>query len=439
VLLELDVQNSASRGTTTSPRSAPTLSSNNAVVRDIDLTDARTYDQGFPHDVFTTLRRESPVHWQPFPPGFPGRHDPGFWVLSRYDDVQAANRDAELFCSYDGPQLGIQPEMQGTMLVSMDGRDHIRQRRLISAGFTPRMVGRLEAQAREWAVAIVERALERGTCDFVQEVAYQLPMHMIADIVGIPLEDREWLFSLTKELLQGGDAGNIAAPDKLLTIQVQMFEYAQELGRRKRSDPQDDIWTILSTVEVETDDGERTALGEIELDMFFFVLTIAGSETTRNAISGGLIALLEQPDQLATIRHEPDAMRPAVEEILRWTSPVAYFARRATRATEIRGVPIAEGDRVTLWYPSANRDEEAFADPFRFDISRTPNNHVAFGGGGAHFCLGANLARREIAILFEELLARTTNVEILAPPTYSGLTIDNPVLGAVRELPVRLT
>ena len=140
-----------------------------------------------------------------------------------------------------------------------------------------------------------------------------------------------------------------------------------------------------------------------------------------------------------TLRNDPDAMKPAVEEILRWTSPVAYFARRATRATEIRGVPIAEGDRITLWYPSANRDEDEFDQPFRFDIARTPNNHVAFGGGGPHFCLGANLARHEIAILFEELLARTNDIEILAPPTHSGITIDNPVLGAVRELPVRLS
>lgn len=412
----------------------------NAAVLDIDLTDARIFAQGFPHDVFTTLRRESPVHWQPFPPGFAGEHDPGFWVFSRYDDVQAASRDPELFCSYDGPTLSIlPPEMRGTMLVSMDGRQHSRQRRLISAGFTPRMVGQLEAQAREWTVEIVERARERGTCEFVEDVAYQLPMHMIADIVGIPLEDREWLFGLTKELLQGVDGNNTASPDEVLAIQVQMFEYAQELGRRKRVDPRDDVWTILSTVEVETEDGERTELSGIELDMFFFVLTIAGSETTRNAIAGGLMALLDHPDQLATLRREPDAMRLAVEEILRWTSPVAYFARRATRATEIRGVPIAEGDRVTLWYPSANRDEKVFEDPFRFDIARSPNLHFAFGGGGPHFCLGANLARREIAILFEQLLARTIDIEILAPPTYSGLTIDNPVLGAVRELPVRLS
>jgi cytochrome P450 len=262
---------------------------------------------------------------------------------------------------------------------------------------------------------------------------------MIADIMGIPLEDREWLFGLTNELLQGGNAGNIAGPDKVAEVQVQMFEYAQELGRRKRAEPQDDVWTILSTAEIDTDDGERTQLGEIELDMFFFVLTLAGSETTRNAISGGLIALLDNPDQLATLRTDPEAMKPAVDEILRWTSPVAYFARRATRDTEIRGVPIAEGDRLTLWYPSANRDEDAFPDPSRFDIARTPNNHVAFGGGGAHFCLGANLARREIAIMFEELFARTRDIEILAPPTFSGGTIDNPVLGAVRELPVRLS
>ena len=214
-------------GVKSSPR---WVSGNNAVVDDIDLTDGRIFGRGFPHDVFTTLRREAPVYWQAFPSDFRGEHDPGFWVLSRYADVQAANRDAELFCSYDGPQLAIQPAMRGTMLVTMDGRDHVRQRRLISAGFTPRMVGRLEAQTREWAVSIIEQALERGTCDFVQDVAYQLPMHMIADIVGIPVDDREWVFGLTKELLAGSDTDHVASPDAFLAIQVQMFEYAKNLG-----------------------------------------------------------------------------------------------------------------------------------------------------------------------------------------------------------------
>jgi cholest-4-en-3-one 26-monooxygenase len=166
---------------------------------------------------------------------------------------------------------------------------------------------------------------------------------------------------------------------------------------------------------------------------------VAGSETTRDAIAVGLLALLEHPDALDTLRREPDAIPAAVEEIIRWTSPVSYFARRATRDTQVRGVPIAAGDRVTLWYASANRDEDVFDDPFRFDIARSPNPHVAFGGGGPHFCLGANLARREITILFEELLARAREIELVGPPRYSALGIDNPVLVVMRELPVRIS
>jgi cytochrome P450 len=405
---------------------------------DIDLTEGELFRHGFPHEVFTTLRREAPVWWQAAPDDYRGEDD-GFWVLSKHEDVQAANRDAELFSAFDGPSLGHNPQMRGAMLVSMDGRDHNRQRRLISAGFTPRMVGRLEERARHWAVEIVDRALERGTCDFVADVAYQLPMHMIADIVGIPVEDRQWLFNLTTDFLQAGDPEHPVTPEQQLALQVQMFQYAQKLGQQKRTDPQDDVWTILSTVEVEGEDGDRPGLSETELDLFFLLLTVAGSETTRNAISIGLLALLDNPDQLATLRDDPSAMRPAVEEIVRWSSPVSYFARRATRDTEIRGVPIAEGQRITLWYPSANRDEEIFDDPFRFDIHRTPNPHVAFGGGGPHFCLGANLARREIAILFEELLARVREIEILSAPTYSALGIYNPILVALKELPVRLS
>jgi cholest-4-en-3-one 26-monooxygenase len=405
----------------------------------LDLTKVELFRHGFPHEVFTRLRREAPVWWQAVPDDFTENDDRGFWVLTKYDDIQAANRDVALFSALDGPALSHSPEISGTMLVAMDGRDHNRQRRLISAGFTPRMVGRIEEQARKWAVQIVDRALEREACNFVEDVAYQLPMHMIADIMGIPLEDREWLFSLTTKFLQAGDPMNGVSKEEQTALQIEMFQYAQKLGRQKRARPEDDIWTLLSTVEVETEDGERASLGEVELDMFFLLLTVAGSETTRNAIVLGLLALLEHPDQLATLRSDPSAMRPAVEEILRWSSPVSAFARRATRDTEIRGVPIAAGERITLWYPSANRDEEVFDAPFRFDISRTPNHHLAFGGGGPHFCLGANLARREIAILFEELLARTREIEVLSPPTFSALSIYNPILVAPRELPVRLS
>ena len=406
---------------------------------DVDLTDAALYANGFPHEVFTALRRYAPVKWQSFPEAFRGDHDEGFWVLSKHEDVQAVSHNPELFSAFDGPQLSHQPGIAGTMLVSMDGRDHLRQRRLISAGFTPRMVGQLEYQIRQWAESIVDRALQRGECDFVSEIAYKLPMNVIADIVGIPVQDRDALFSLANDMLQGDAPERRMSQEEYLGIQVEMFEYAQKLGQEKRANPQDDVWTILSTVEVETDDGAHTALSEIELDMFFILLIIAGSETTRNAVSLGLLALLDHPAQLEHLRRVPDAIPLAVEEILRWSSPVSCFARRATRDTEIRGLTIAEGDRVTMWYPSANRDSDIFADPFRFDIARSPNPQLAFGGGGVHFCLGASLARRELTTLIEVLLERTRHIELTGDPSYTSLGILNPILIAMRELPVRLS
>ncbi len=396
---------------------------------DVDLLDPALFRDGFPHELFTNLRAEKPVFYQRFPEEFPGPGDDGFWVLTRHADIQAANRDTETFNAFDGPTLGAYEGMKGAMLPSMDGRDHVRQRRLISAGFTPRMIGLLEDQARQWASTIVDRALEKGRCNFVAEVAYRLPMHMIADIIGIPMADRDWLFGLTNDILLNSD----------ISSGVELYEYAHKLGEEKRANPQDDVWTILSTVEMETDDGEATKLSELELDMFFLLLTVAGSETTRNAIAGGLVALLQHPEQLEVLRRDPAAMKPAVEEILRWSSPVSYFARRATRDVEVGGEHIAAGDRVTLWYPSANRDGDVFTDPFRFDISRTTNPQVAFGGGGPHFCLGANLARCEITVMFEELFRRATEIEILGEPRYTVFGILNPILVAMTELPVRMS
>ena len=407
-------------------------------VEDIDLTETEQSRHGFAHDVFRLLRSEAPVHWHPMPEHASSEIDEGFWVISKYEDIQAINRDSELFSAFDGPALPVREEMRGTMIVSMDGREHDRLRKLISAGFTPRMVGRLEEQARRWARKIVDAAVERGRCNFVHDVAYQLPMHMIADIMGIPVADRKELFDLVKAMLESTDPANPVPQAEGTAMQVQMFQYAQALGKEKRAKPGEDVWTILSTAEIQQNDGQSEALSEIELDLFFMILTIAGSETTRNAISLGLMALLDHPEQLETLRREPAAMRPAVEEIIRFASPVSYFARRATRDTEVRGVPISAGQRVTLWYPSGNRDEDVFVEPDRFDIARNPNHHVAFGGGGRHFCLGANLARREIAILFEELLARTSEIEATGPPVYSVQGLANPVTVSLKELPVRI-
>jgi cytochrome P450 len=406
---------------------------------EVDLTQSALYVDGFPHGVFASLRQDAPVMWQEFPEGFPGNHDDGFWVLSKYEDVQAVSRSPEVFSAFDGPQLSHQPEIAGAMLVSMDGPDHVRLRRLVSAGFTPRMVKRLELQIRQWAVSIVDRALQQGECDFVDEVAFKLPMHVIADIVGIPIEDRDWLFTLTNEALQAGLPENPRPSEVQLNAQVQMFEYAHKLGEEKRVSPHDDVWTILSTIDIEADDGSRTKLSEFELDLFFMLLTIAGSETTRNAVSQGLVALLDHPEQLEHLRSEPGALPLAVEEILRWSSPVSYFARRATQDTEIRGTSIARGDRVTMWFPSANRDEDIFDQPYSFDITRTPNPHVTFGGGGVHFCLGAFLARRELATLLEVLFERSRHIELAGAPSYAPLGIFNPILLFVQKLPIRIS
>jgi cholest-4-en-3-one 26-monooxygenase len=399
-----------------------------------DLTVSALYEHGFPHEVFTRLRAEAPVYWQPFDGRVPESAERGAWVLSKHADVQMVNRDDARFCAIDGPTLAYVPEMRGLMLVSMDGKEHSRLRRLISAGFTPRMIGTLEARCREWTARLIDDALELGEFDFVAEVAYKLPMHMIADIVGIPEGDRDWLFSVVANLLCSLDPDGGLPRHEALAHQVQLFEYAQQLGREKRASPADDVWTTLSTVEVDGD-----GLGEAELDFFFMLLTAAGSETTRNAIAVGLATLVEHPEQLDRLRSDRSLLKGAVDEIIRWASPVSYFARRATVDVEIRGVPIKGGDRVTLWYASANRDEDVFTDPFRFDLTRTPNPYVSFGGGGPHYCLGANLAKLEIATLFDELLRRTREIDVLAPIVWQYLTITNPILLATKELPVRMS
>jgi len=398
---------------------------------DIDLTRSELYRNGFPHDVFSALREQAPVWRHPETAGFEQTGGEGFWVLSRYAEIRDVNRQSELFLSALGPGLGY--EGTGLMLTDMDGPPHIRQRKLISSGFTPRMTRRLEDLAREWAVKIVEDALARETVEFVQEVAYQLPMHMIADILGIPLEDRDWLFALTNDMLLCIDPEHPVPESQREGLAAQIFGYGQKIAAKKRAEPTDDVLSLLVTVE-----DELGRLNDLELDAFFMLLTVAGSETTRNAISAGLQQLLAEPEQLEALRRDPGLMKSATEEIIRWSSPVAYFKRIAAKDTEIAGVPIAQGERVTLWYPSGNRDDSAFEDPFRFDIRRKPNEHMAFGGGGPHFCLGAHLARREITILFEELLKRTSHIEQIGDPAYSVLGIGNPILVSLGKLPVRL-
>lgn len=405
----------------------------------IDLTDYELWRHGVPHEVFTLLRREAPVWRHPSTPGTE-RVGGGFWVLSRHADVQAVSRNHADFRSLEGPSLpGDRPGQEGMRIVSMDPPQHTRLRRLVSAGFTPRMVSALEAQAHEWAATIVQRAVERGECNFVQEVAYQLPMHMIADIVGIPRSDRTWLFDRVNVLLESTDPRSYLSPEERSDIQMEMFGYAHQLGEEKRRAPADDVWTRLTTAEIEQPDGSRSKLTELELDLFFLVLTVAGSETTRGAISAGLLALLEHPDQMQRLREDPSVMASAPDEIIRWASPVTYFRRTTVREVDLGGTRIGAGERVILCYPSANRDEEVFADPFTFDLARAPNPQVSFGGGGVHYCLGAHLARREIRVLFQALLACSGDIELLSEPEYSVQGIENPITVGLKDVHVRLT
>jgi cytochrome P450 len=301
------------------------------------------------------------------------------------------------------------------------------------------MTAKLDAQARTWAGQIVDQALEIETCNFVDEVAYKLPMHMIADILGIPEGDRAWLFEQVDKLLLATDPLTSLTEEEIQAVQGGMFAYAHELGEAKRKAPVDDIWTKLTRAAIVDEDGSTTQLNEFELDLFFMVLTVAGSETTRSAISAGLVALLENPDQLELMRSDPSVIDTAVEEILRWSSPLAYFRRTAVEDVTIRDAEIKAGDMVAMYYPSANRDAEVFADPFRFDVSRTEGAaQVAFGAGGIHYCLGANLAKREIKVMFEELLARVGDIELLAPPEYSVQGLENPISVSPKRVDVRL-
>ena len=405
---------------------------------DIDLVDPASYRDGLPHELFTELRAQGAVH----------RHravqvgnqpEVSFWSVVRHAEVQQANRDWETFTATESVTLAASPaDRQGHMLVSMDPPDHTRLRRLITAGFTPRMVDRLEQHIAERTVKILDAVAERGTCDFVRDIAYQPPMHVIADIVGIPDQDRPWVFERTDRMLRALDPRSSLTLEDQQTTQVELFSYAQQLTEQKRVDPADDVWTLIAQAEVTEDDGTVHRLEGMELEMFFIILTIAGSETTRNALSQGLLALLEHPAQLDELRATPALRSSAAEEIIRWASPVLFFGRTATRDVELGGRQISAGDRVVLWYPSANRDERAFVDPFRFDIHRDPNPHVSFGGGGPHYCLGANLAKKEVQVLTSALLERF-DVALAGDPEWAGGGPVHNVGLSVDHLPIHLT
>jgi cytochrome P450 len=374
----------------------------------LDLTDYELYRRGFPHDVFTTLRHSAPVWRHPESPVTREAGLPPFWVLSRHADLKTVNRDSVAFTAFDGAQIrDTSPERKGKMLITMDGKPHLRLRRLVSRGFTPKMLDTLEGHLRWRSNRILDQIeSSSGHVDFVKDVAELLPLHIIADIIGIPENTRPSIFDDTNSILRAFDPKGGVGLEKRLEAERRLYDYASAFNEEKRRSPASDIWSELVEAEIVDDDGTPTRLTNHELDLFFFLLAAAGSETTRNAISGGALAFMQNPDQLDRLRSDRTLIDPAVDEILRWSSPVTYFRRTATRDVEMSGQTIRAGDTVTFWHASANRDEDVFQDPFTFDVGRTPNDHVAFGGGGPHYCLGATLAKREIRVMFEALLDR---------------------------------
>ncbi len=387
-----------------SPSSGTDLSS-------IDLSDKDVFQQGVPHEWFTALRREAPVYWHELPNG----EGEGFWAVTRYDDVVAVNRDNALFSSHRGAVFmwdlpPDQLEQQRMMMLNMDPPLHTRYRRIVNKGFTPRMVQELGDTLRRRTTGIVDGVAERGECDFVVDVAAELPLQAIAEILGVPQEDRHKMFDWSNRMIGADDPEYGITEENQAEASMELFAYAHELASARQEVPGEDLISILLKANV---DGE--SLSELELDLFFLLLTVAGNETTRNLIAHGMVALIEHPDQLELVRNDRSLLPSAVDEMLRWASPVMHFRRTATQDTEIGGQAINEGDKVVIFYISANRDDAQFEDPFTFDVTRTPNEHVAFGGGGPHFCLGANLARLEINIMFNEVLDRLHDIELAGP------------------------
>jgi cholest-4-en-3-one 26-monooxygenase len=314
-------------------------------------------------------------------------------------------------------------------MLSMDAPDHTRYRSLVNRGFTPRMINTLHAPIRAMVKEILDRALEKDECDFVTDVASELPLQVIAQMLGVPYEDRHKLFEWTNRMIGSEDPEYGVSRDESRGAAMEMYMYSNELARQRRADPRDDIVTALLNADVSGDQ-----LSEIDFNLFFLLLAVAGNETTRNALSHGIHTLIDHPEQYRMLVDDPTLVPSAVEEILRWASPVMYFRRNVLRDAEVGGHQYRAGDKVAIYYISANRDERAFADPFTFNIKRTPNEHVAFGGGGPHFCLGANLARMEMNIMFDELVRRVDSVEVIGDVK----RLRSNFINGIKHLPVRM-
>ncbi|HEY8582704.1 MAG TPA: cytochrome P450 [Capillimicrobium sp.] len=398
----------------------------------IDLSDHDAFVEAVPYDGFAALRAHDPVHWNPEPDG--GR---GFWAVTRYHDIRQVHRQVDVFSSeIGGTSLeDLEPEHieARKSMIDMDPPRHDELRGLIARRFTPRAVGVWEDQVRRVANEVLDaRLVEEGEMDFVAAISSEIPMQVFAEIMGIPQDERRYVIELGDRLLGNQDPEYAVEPDEAhrhlpfsSPVALEMFEFGRRLAADRRKHPKDDIVTQLAF----------EPLTQREFDVYFILLATAGNETTRHTITHGLLALLEHPDQLELLRADPSLGKQAAEEMLRWATPVHHFRRTAAVDTELAGQEIKAGDKVTTWFVSGNRDESVFDEPDRFDITRKPNKHMAFGPGGIHHCMGAHLAKMEIRITFEELLKRDVEFELAGAPERLRSNFFN----GIKRLPVRVT
>jgi cholest-4-en-3-one 26-monooxygenase len=404
-----------------------------AVPAGFDPTDPDLCEIGIPHEQLLELRRTAPVWWVEQAPesraGFPGT---GFWAISKHADVSAVSKNSKDFSSQEnGAIIRFAPDMtrdqvevQNVMLINQDPPEHTKIRQIISRGFTPRSITGMHDVLEERANAIVDDAIAKGSGDFVSEVAAELPLQAIADLMGVPQEDRRKLFDWSNTMMSYDDPDFIDSPD---IAAAEILGYAMGLAERRKQDPRDDIITKLITADV---DGHGQ-LTDDEFGYFVIMLAVAGNETTRNAITHGMNAFFSHPDQWELWKSErPETM---VDEVIRWATPVTVFQRTALNDVMVGEQLVKKGERVGLYYASANHDEDVFTDPFTFDITRTPNPHLSFGGHGAHYCIGANLARLEVEIMFHTIADRMPDIEKLG----DARRLRHGWINGIKELPVK--
>ncbi|HTR61517.1 MAG TPA: cytochrome P450 [Candidatus Binataceae bacterium] len=403
------------------------------MINDYDLTNLDFFVTGDPHSVWKELRATDPVHWTQ------RENKKPFWSITKYDDAQRVYRDPASFSSHWGIALGFadapdpnQPRMEfgfGQMMITTDPPRHGQIRQMMNRRFTPRALAPHELHVRAITTEIIDAIAPRGECDLVVDVAARLPTAVICEMLGVPREDWDMMFALGNMALGGEDPEyqvEGSAQKTGVQAQMQIFNYFMKLISERRANPGDDLVSAIVNGEIE---GDR--LSDIEVLFNCFLLILGGQETTRNAITGGMNALMHSPADRDRLSRDPSLMPTAIEEILRWTSPITHIMRTATCDVEIRGRTIHKDDRVVIWNPSANRDEDVFADPYKFDITRHPNDHLAFGYG-EHFCIGANLARLELRVMLDELLRRVPDMAPAGPPE----KLRSNLLAGIKHLPV---